>query len=328
MTAKTPTPSFRPYTLTPLDHLLPPQHVFAYMSFRPEQPSEAVVAIESGLLELISQWPFLAGNVARVQRKDRDNVLELQPPTASDLHRCPMLLVKHHQQTISQALASPVINYGMLHIPTTVSNYHPIPAVRFQANVMRDGLILCLSWYHQVMDSLGVAIILHALSRFSSGRDRKSAAPRRLPMNPDKEEQARRRINQAASYNNSDLRDAYCGISYDEDEQIRGLIGRVKERDDYSAIFGAPAEVIMSSLRKTNIYTSDWGTTLGPLLDFDTIDARTDGLTLILPDRTPSKRDESAWEVRMNLPVNVMEEFEKDELVRWVTEAGKLGARL
>ncbi|GKZ32970.1 hypothetical protein AbraIFM66950_002674 [Aspergillus brasiliensis] len=113
-----------------------------------------------------------------------------------------------------------------------------------------------------------------------------------------------------------------------QDEQIRGLIGRVKERDDYSAISGAPAEVIMSSLRKTNIYTSDWGTTLGPLLDFDTIDARTDGLTLILPDRTPSKRDESPWEIRMNLPVSVMEEFEKDELPRWVTEAGKPGARL
>ncbi|KAI2848756.1 hypothetical protein CBS11350_2550 [Aspergillus niger] len=493
MTDKAQTPSFQPYTLTPLDHLLPPYHVFAYMSFRPEQPSEAVVAIELGLSGLISQWPFLAGNVARVQKEDRRNISELQPPTASDLHQCPMLNIKHHQHTISDALASPVINYEMLHIPTTVSNSQPIPAVRFQANVMRDGLILCLAWHHQVMDSVGVTVILHALSRFCSGPGRKSAAPRRLPMNLEKEEQTRRRINKTTTNSNHDLEDAYHKIRYDyglheyqsksvicrrytmhtdrvnclknscnnlahefgkghsmsqenspidsqykidnissddvvtalvwlcvsrarrrvasklssdlprvsslsrcmevrsiiqpplprsylgnslvlaktqcdwkdiptpqeatlvtrkrmdeetinallklalmsrakcnsvHDEQIRGLIGRVEECDGDSTVCGAPAGVTMSSLRKVNIFASDWGTKLGPLLDFDTMDCRIDGMILILPDKNPSKRGESAWEVRVNLSVEVMEEFGKDELLLWVTEAEKPGARL
>ncbi|XRM37899.1 hypothetical protein ABZX51_001346 [Aspergillus tubingensis] len=492
MTARTHTPSFQPYTLTPLDHLLPPHHVFAYMSFRPEQLSEAVDAIDSGLSDLISQWPFLAGNVARVEKEKRKNVTELQPPTTSDLLRCPLLRVKHHQHTTSYALASPAIDYDMLNVPKTVSNSNPIPAVRFQANVMQDGLILCLAWHHQVMDSLGVTIVLHALARFCSGRDRKSAAPKPLPMDLDKEKQARRRINQSATTSNPDLKDAYCETSYEEirgrqpdsiicrrytlhtdrvnylrnscndlahelakghstsqkvsptgsqyklenissddlvtalawlsisrarrrvaskhssdlprvsslsrhievrsilqpplprsylgnslvlaktqcewkdfptpqeafpvtrkrmdketinallklalmsrakcksvqDEQIRGLIGRVEECDDLSSVSGAPAKVIMSSLRKTDIYTSDWGTELGPLLDFDTIDGRTDGLTLILPDRNPARRGESAWEVRVNLPVEVMEEFGKDELLLWVTEAEKPGAKL
>ncbi|PWY79818.1 O-acetyltransferase [Aspergillus eucalypticola CBS 122712] len=492
MTARTHTPSFQPYTLTPLDHLLPPHHVFAYMSFRPEQPSEAVDALDTGLSDLISQWPFLAGNVARVEKENRRNVRELQPPTTSDLLRFPLLRVNHHQHTISDALASPVIDYEMLNVPKTLLDSNPIPAVRFQANVMQDGLILCLAWNHQVMDSLGVTIVLHALARSCSGRDRKSADARRLPMDHDKEEQARRRINQAATTSNPDLKDAYCETSYEEirgrqpdsiicrrytlhidrvnylkdscndlahelakghstsqkvsstesrykpenissddlvtalawlsvsrarrrhaskhssdlprvsslsrnievrsvlqpplprsylgnslvlaksqcewkdistpreappvtrkqmdketlnallklalmsrakckslqDQQIRGLIGRVEECDDFSSVSGAPAEVIMSSLRKTDIYASDWGTNLGPLLDFDTIDGRTDGLTLILPDRNPARRGESNWEVRVNLPVEVMEEFGKDELLLWVTEGGKPGARL
>ncbi|RAK92158.1 O-acetyltransferase [Aspergillus costaricaensis CBS 115574] len=492
MTARTHTPSFQPYTLTPLDHLLPPHHVFAYMSFRPEQPSEAVDALESGLSDLISQWPFLAGNVAMVQKEKRRNVTELQPPTTSDLLQCPLLRVKHHQHTISDALASPVIDYEMLNVPKTLSNSNPIPAVRFQANVMQDGLILCLAWHHQVMDSLGVTIVLHALSRSCSGSNRKSGDARRLPMDLDKEEQARRRINQSATASNPDLKDAYCETSYEEirgrqsdsiicrrytlhtdrvnylknscndlahelakghstsqkvpptgsqyklenisnddlvtalawlsvsrarrrvaskhssdlprvsslsrnievrsvlqpplprsylgnslvlaktqcewkdiptpqeappvtrermdketinallklalrsrakcksiqDEQIRGLIGRVEECDDFSSVSGAPAEVIMSSLRKTDIYASDWGTKLGPLLDFDSIDGRTDGLTLILPDRNPARRGESIWEVRVNLPVEVMEEFGKDELLLWVTKAEKPGAKL
>ncbi|PYH66290.1 O-acetyltransferase [Aspergillus vadensis CBS 113365] len=492
MTARTHTPSFQPYTLTPLDHLLTPHHVFAYMSFRPEQKSEAIDAIESGLSNLVSQWPLLAGNVARVQKENRRNVTELQPPTTSDLLQCPLLRVEHHQHTISDALSTPVIDYEMVNIPKTLSSSNPIPAVRFQANVMQDGLILCLAWHHQVMDSLGVTIVLHALARSCSGSNRKSTNARRLPMDLDKEEQARRRINQAATTSNPDLKDAYCESSYEEirgrqpnsiicrrytmhtdrvnylknscndlahelakghstsqeasptgsqyklenisnddlvtalawlsisrarrrvaskhssdlprvsslsrnievrsllqpplprsylgnslvlaktqcewndiptpqeafpitrkrmdketinallklalmsrakcksiqDEQIRGLIGRVEECDDFSSVSGAPAEVIMSSLRKTDIYASDWGKKLGPLLDFDTIDGRTDGLTLILPDRNPAKRGESNWEVRVNLPVEVMEEFGKDELLLWVTEAEKPGARL
>ncbi|PYI04231.1 hypothetical protein BO78DRAFT_431460 [Aspergillus sclerotiicarbonarius CBS 121057] len=484
-------PSFQPYILTPLDHLVPPFHALFYLSFQPEHPSEAVAALQTGISHLVSQWPFLAGNVARVQKGDKRNILELQPPSASDLLRYPILQVKHHQQSISHAMSLPVINGELLHIPTKVPISYPVPAVRFQANLMQDGVVLCLGWHHQVMDAVGVSTLLVSLSRCCHGLDRKAAIPRRLPTDIKREERARRQIEEATTPNKADWEGAYhrsgceevwsgysepliCRryamqtdkVSYlkyscnnlvqdrvrsslktrgnlsdgiteyldendhlssddvataltwlcasrarrravsryssdlprmssltrlvearsilqpplprsylgnslvsaraqcdweeipvkqkgscvagkrgqvDEetintllelalrsrakcrsidDEHIRGLIDCMKNCDDYMSFSIAPAVVEMSSLRKLDIFAWDWGSKIGPLVDFDTIDSRTDGLSLILPANS-AKPGQSPWEIRITLPLAAMEAFEKDELLGWATGTGK-----
>ncbi|OOF96171.1 hypothetical protein ASPCADRAFT_506933 [Aspergillus carbonarius ITEM 5010] len=484
-------PSFQPYILTPLDHLVPPFYALFYLSFQPQHPPEAVSTLKTGISHLVSQWPFLAGNVARVQKGHKRNILELQPPTAADLLRYPILQVKHHQYSMSHEMSLPTINDKLLHIPTKVPISYPTPAVRFQANVMQDGVVLCLGWHHQVMDAVGIFILLGSLSRLCRGLDRKTAIPTRFPTDPKHEERSRRQIEEATTPKRCDWEGAYhrfgceevwngyseplicrryamhtdkvnylkrtcnnliqdlvssplkprgtlsdditeyleekdhmssddvvtaltwlcasrarrravprhssdlprmssltrlvevrsvlqpplprsylgnsvvaaraqCdweeipasqkspGISgnrghVDEEltyallklalrsrakcrsidnEHIRGLINCMKECDDYTSFSTAPAGVEISSLRKLDIFTWDWGPNIGPMVDFDTIDSRTDGLSLILP-ASSANPGQSPWELRITLPLAVMEEFEKDELLGWVIRAGK-----
>ncbi|PWY78443.1 hypothetical protein BO94DRAFT_177194 [Aspergillus sclerotioniger CBS 115572] len=484
-------PSFQPYVLTPLDHLVPPLYALFYLSFQPKHPPEAITALETGISHLVAQWPFLAGNVARVQKGYKRNILELQSPTAADLLRYPILQVKHHQHSMSHEMSLPVINDKLLHVPTKVPISYPIPAVRFQANVMQDGVVLCLGWHHQVMDAVGVTILLGSLSQFCRGLDRETAIPRRFPTDPKHEERSRRQIEEASTPKRSDWEGAYHGISCEEvwngyseplicrryamhtdkvnylkntcnkliqdlvrsppnpreklsdgiteyldgndnmssddvataltwlcasrarrraaakhssdlppmsslsrlvevrstlqpplpksylgncvvaaraqcdweeipasqkssevskkrghvdgeiayallklafrsrakcrsidDEYICGIIDCMKECDDYTSFSIAPASVEMSSLRKLDIFTWDWGSNIGPMVDFDTIDSRTDGMSLILP-ASSAKPWQSPWEIRITLPLAAMKEFEKDELLGWVTRAGK-----
>ncbi|RAL04966.1 O-acetyltransferase [Aspergillus ibericus CBS 121593] len=483
-------PSFQPYILTPLDHLVPPSHALFYLSFQPKHPSEAITAIRMGIAHLVSQWPFLAGNVARIQKGDKRNISELQPPTAFDLLRYPILQVKHHQQSISHAMSRPVINDELLHIPTKVPITYPIPAVRFQANIMQDGIVLCLGWHHQVMDAVGVSILLGSLSRCCRGLDQKNALPRWLPTDTKHEGRSRRQIEQATTPNRAVREGAYHRIGCEEiwkgsseplvcrryamqtdkvnylkdscnklihdlargaetreklsdgfmkvlnendhvssddvvtaltwlcvsrahrrvvsrhsselprmssltrlveartilqpplprsylgnslvaartqcdwdeipasqkghhiarkggqvdeeiinallklalrsrakcnsidDEHIRGLINRMKNCDDYTSLSIAPGITNISSLRKLDLFGWDWGSKMGPMVDFDTLDGRTDGLCLILPSRSANP-GQSIWEIRITLSSAVMEEFERDALLGWVTETGK-----
>ncbi|PYH89749.1 hypothetical protein BO71DRAFT_389021 [Aspergillus ellipticus CBS 707.79] len=482
-------PFFQSYTLTPLDHIAPPLYALFYLSFQPENPSQALITLKSGISHLVSQWPFLAGNVTQVQKRGKRRILEVQPPNAADLLQYPMLQVKHHQQLISHVPSLTVIDNELLHIPTKVPIAYPIPAVRFQANVMHDGIILCIGWHHQVMDGAGVGTILTSLSRCCHELDAEAAAPRRLPTDFQNEERARRQIYEASAPS-PDHDGAYSSIDYEEfwdatfepiicrryamraekieylkdscnalirdlvsdhpitcrdstegteypeendymssddvvtaliwlccsrarlraesrkasglpptsslsrivevrsvlqpplprgylgnslmvarsqcswddipghhnephtaskrdhvgeetvhallklalksrdkcrtidDKAIRGLIADLKNCNEYKEFAEAPAEVDISSLRKLNLYRLNWGPHLGRMVDFDTIDSRTDGLSLILPAR-PGKQRQSPWELRITIPLTAMEQFRQDELVCWVTGAKK-----
>ncbi|PWY65295.1 O-acetyltransferase [Aspergillus heteromorphus CBS 117.55] len=483
-------PSFQPYALTPLDHIAPPLYALFYLSFRPEHPSQTLVTLKGGISHLVSKWPFLAGNVVQIQRGKKIG-LEIHPPAASDLVDYPMLQVKHHQQPISHIPSLTVIDNELLHIPTKVPIAYPIPAVRFQANIMHDGIVLCLGWHHQVMDGVGVSTILGSLSRCCRGLEGKIPPP---PTDLQNEGRARRQIIEAADSEDSSSHNhdgAYDSIDYEEawddsfepiisrryalcaervaylkdscnalirdlvidhpmtcrnsdesnseypeendrmscddavtaltwlccsrarlraasrrstglphtsslsrlvevrslmqphlprsylgnslvvarsqcnwddipgshddpppasggnrvgeetihallklalrsrakcksinDKHVRGLITEVKNCDNYEEFAEAPAEVDMSSLRRLGLYRLNWGPHLGPMVDFDAIDSRTDGLSMILPAR-PGKPGQTPWELRITLPLTVMEQFRRDELVNWATGAKK-----
>ncbi|KAJ5116959.1 hypothetical protein N7456_001307 [Penicillium angulare] len=164
-------PNFEPYVLSPLDHSTGLIHLSAFVTFEPEVVNESVTLIERGFTRCIELLPFLAGNVASsVQLKDKKNVFEVRPPTADFLQEHPMLKIKHHQEYVNSKNGKPNINNDLLlndefvPIPFTMSLEELSPVSRVQINVMPDGIIICFSFHHLVMDGAGVANVFEALS--------------------------------------------------------------------------------------------------------------------------------------------------------------------
>lgn len=162
-------PHFEPYNLSPLDHHLPPMHLTFFLTFKPEHPAQALSTLESGLNKLLLSLPFLTGNVARVSQPR--GVRQLHPAIPALLDEYPMLKVKHHDQTYipsnrSSDRETTKISYDEAFI--AIPLYHACnelsPAFRLQANVLEDGIILCATMHHTVMDGKGLTNVLQALS--------------------------------------------------------------------------------------------------------------------------------------------------------------------
>ncbi|CAI7626740.1 unnamed protein product [Penicillium bialowiezense] len=144
-------PHFEPYNLSPLDHHLPPMHLTFFLTFKPQDPTQALSALESGLSKLLLNLPFLTGNVARVSQPR--GVRQIHPAIPALLDQYPMLRVKHHDQRYLPSNASSDCEVKELS-----------PAFRLQANVLEDGIILCATMHHMVMDGKGLTNVLEALS--------------------------------------------------------------------------------------------------------------------------------------------------------------------
>ncbi|KAJ5261071.1 transferase family-domain-containing protein [Penicillium angulare] len=164
-------PNFEPYVLSPLDHSTGLFYLSAFVTFEPEDVTGSVTLIERGFTRCIELLPFLAGNVASsAQLKDKENVFEVRPSTADFLQEYPMIKVKHHQKYVNSLNGSPVINNDLLLNDGFVSSSFTTaleelsPVSRVQINVMPDGIIICFSFHHFVMDGAGVANVFEALS--------------------------------------------------------------------------------------------------------------------------------------------------------------------
>ncbi|KAJ5352398.1 hypothetical protein N7452_001372 [Penicillium brevicompactum] len=162
-------PHFEPYNLSPLDHHLPPMHLTFFLTFKPEDTTQALSTLESGLSKLLFSLPFLTGNVARVSQAR--GVRQLQPAVPALLDQYPMLKVKYHQKIYlptspSQSSEANKMSYDDVFIPLPLdhASNELSPAFRLQANVMEDGLILCATMHHTVMDGKGLTNVLEALS--------------------------------------------------------------------------------------------------------------------------------------------------------------------
>lgn len=199
-------PTFEPYVLSQLDHYVPPVHLAAFLTFHLDEPSKGIAVFEAGVARLIKLLPFLAGNIASSNRvPGKQNVLEVQPSTEEFLLQHPMFRTKHHDQYISSRSADPISSHDELAsqefipIPYEFMGVHPSPVFRFQANVMPDGIILCVNFHHQALDGIGVLSVCKALVACcripNAGLDD-------LETSPELEQAARRTISEAATLSN------------------------------------------------------------------------------------------------------------------------------
>lgn len=161
---------FEPFVLSPLDHASHDMFVFFYLSFRVQHQDKALRDISRGVNNLILRIPFLAGEVAPSARlSGPQNVREVRPSTTTtDTVTIPMLQVKYHTSVtldgngLGKTKPTSSISYDPL--SAVLPGTQPRPVVRFQANIVSDGIILTMAFNHLVFDGTGGGIILELLA--------------------------------------------------------------------------------------------------------------------------------------------------------------------
>jgi hypothetical protein len=198
-------PSFEPYVLTPLDHIAFPIHMACFFTFHIDEPSTAIPVLEAGVNRLVEFLPFLAGNVTRSTRlQGKKNVYEVQPSSAEFLQRHPMLKIKHHGQAVSPKTPGvsfsydTIFNENWIPMPLDMVLEELAPVLRFQANIMQDGIILCYNFHHRAMDGIAVENVMKDLATCCKDP---SLGPESLQTSPYREAQSRRVILDACNGN-------------------------------------------------------------------------------------------------------------------------------
>lgn len=191
--------TFEPYVLSPLDHMIGPIHLSAFLTFHPGDPLDAIHALEAGVSRLATILPFLTGNITSSNRVEgKINVLEVQPATGEFLQESPMLKVRHHDKFIVPSEHGITVSYDtmlnedFIPIPFAMAMEELSPVARCQVNVMRDGLIFCFNFNHLALDGIGVVNVLEILA--DCCRNPRLVS---LPTDPCKEAQTRRVISEA-----------------------------------------------------------------------------------------------------------------------------------
>ncbi|KAL2845520.1 hypothetical protein BJY01DRAFT_263637 [Aspergillus pseudoustus] len=150
--------NFEPIGLTPLDHIPAKIYIPYMLFFNSTQPKPAIQTLQNGLAKLVSELPWLAGDViAHTEPETRGFI---HPPKVS-LNEVEMLSVKYFDRdedfrthAVSEYLPVPVF------VPATKQR----PVIRLQANIFPTKIIVVFSWMHLVFDGSGAGTVLHALT--------------------------------------------------------------------------------------------------------------------------------------------------------------------
>ncbi|KAI9728823.1 MAG: hypothetical protein M1834_007210 [Cirrosporium novae-zelandiae] len=214
--------SFEPYLLTPLDHTIPQCYLSYFLSFRLKDPENSLPALQTGMKCLVSALPFLAGDLMPSNRlAGKQRVFEIQPPTTTSLKEIPIFQVKYHLHCIlpHNSYGESASTPGKLQVANFDASFSPLsfmhvvsgaqPIFRVQANVMADGVILCICTNHIAMDATGTGTVIETLAGFCRAR---LGEPVSVPTTPEDEADSRKRIFEAiaAPYERRDHKEEYC----------------------------------------------------------------------------------------------------------------------
>ena len=196
-------PEFDPFVLSPLDHSIGFLHLAPFLTFEAQDVNKCVSVIEAGLARCIELLPFLSGNVAPSNRlPGKENVLEVRPSTADFLQQHPMLTVRNHDAFVNPKNGTPVVNYDFINnesfisILPTMALEELSPVLRLQANVMRDGVIVCFCFHHMVMDGAGMVGVMKSIASCCKNP---GATLDNLPTTPLQQEKSRKMILEAGA---------------------------------------------------------------------------------------------------------------------------------
>ncbi|KAL3480913.1 transferase family-domain-containing protein [Aspergillus californicus] len=99
-----------------------------------------------------------------------------------------------------------LFNSHYIPLPFCIPASEPQPLLRLQANVMTDGIVLCVSFHHFAVDGLGLSSIMQALAECCRNPDQ---PPERLSTSPESEAQSRTRIFQSTNESHRTMYEGY-----------------------------------------------------------------------------------------------------------------------
>jgi hypothetical protein len=150
--------------------MMPICYITFFYSLSLKNPSQGVEVLDGALNRLVKECPLLAGNVGRSSANDatKENLLEIQPASIYTFTRYPLLRVSPHetQSIIDRDLADDLFDDAYRALPLSLATHFPCPIIRWQANVMRDGIVVAVSFHHSALDAGGFYMIQQALACF------------------------------------------------------------------------------------------------------------------------------------------------------------------
>ncbi|PYH44734.1 uncharacterized protein BP01DRAFT_65129 [Aspergillus saccharolyticus JOP 1030-1] len=167
-------PTFTPFPLTPLDHLLPRLYMTCFPYFATKSPTEDALILKNGIEVLVAHNPILAGDVCPASSPDgKTNTLEVRPPTETSLKEYPLVRTHVHTREyfyrqkaiISHRVTGSILGQAKYRpIPLEAINQERAPALRWQINIFEDGIVVDVCFHHMFVDGMGVYILLKALA--------------------------------------------------------------------------------------------------------------------------------------------------------------------
>lgn len=169
--------SFRPFVLSPIDHLHTGGYPGFMLSFQPKDPASCVPILKSAATALLEKYPFMAGEIVIVPELNGiKNVAKVVPPL-KQINADQILKVKSFNAPLSSftTLAPGTTRSGKdtLDFANELSA-HPMilppadrqPTMGIQVNVFSDGIVLAVDVCHHSFDGLGDVHIIETLAHY------------------------------------------------------------------------------------------------------------------------------------------------------------------
>ncbi|PKY00571.1 hypothetical protein P168DRAFT_285249 [Aspergillus campestris IBT 28561] len=167
---------FEPYTLTSFDHAFPPAfYHFVALSFAIQKPQDAIPTLESAILRMVGELPFLTGEVGPCPDAKKNGVMRVQP-SLNTTDKSSIVRVKEHPRFVLSSTPTPgkgtgtgqhharCVDLSGAIVPEFDYSSISAPVFRAQINVLADGIVLCLAINHMVIDGTGTGALVDILA--------------------------------------------------------------------------------------------------------------------------------------------------------------------
>ncbi|KAJ5360903.1 hypothetical protein N7517_010094 [Penicillium concentricum] len=211
-----------PYPLSSLDHNPLGMNVTFLLFFQATQPGESIRVLEDGIKLLLKVHPFLVGDVTRrTESSQTKYAWQIEPEAPESLVQFPMLQIRNSQTESISEIQSKCLISGAEE-QEIISRLAPLPIdmdislprrpiLRFQANVMCDGVILAMTFHHSAMDGAGAARVLGLLA--DCCRDPTATSSANLLPDWQLRSEIERLVSESSSSSSkADFSQHYCGL--------------------------------------------------------------------------------------------------------------------
>ncbi|KAB8257641.1 transferase family-domain-containing protein [Aspergillus pseudonomiae] len=153
------------YPLTAFDSASPRGYPAFLLFFRSTNPQTGLQALEDGVAKLIQRLPFLAGDIHPCPC-DHPFKEQIQPSPRT-LDKVPMFQSQYQSVPMSSVvsqLGSAIYTNTLCPIRPRLDDSEPHPVLRFQGTQLKDGIVLSMSFSHNVFDAAGAGYVLESLA--------------------------------------------------------------------------------------------------------------------------------------------------------------------